>query len=73
MEFDREAVRQNLLDAGCGENTIKQFFESAGADGKLQVLRTYRKQLLESYHREAKKIDCLDYLIYAIERCKRNG
>lgn len=73
MKFDREAVRQNLIDAGCGEDTIKQFFDSAETDGKLRVLQAYRKQLLEGFHKEAKAIDCLDYLIYELERRKRNG
>ena len=73
MKFDREAVRQNLIDAGCGEDTIEQFFESGDTGGKLRVLQAYRKQLLDSFHRDAKRIDCLDYLIYEIERSVRNG
>ena len=73
MKLNCEAVRQNLIDAGCGEDTIKQFFESSDADGKLRVLQAYRRQLLDSFHREAKRIDCLDYLIYELERRKRNG
>lgn len=73
MEFNREAVRQNLIDAGCGEDTIERFFESGDSSGKLRVLQAYRRQLLDSFHQDAKRIDCLDYLIYEIERSTRNG
>ena len=33
------------------------------------MLSEYRKQLLDNVHREEKRIDCLDYLVYQIE-CK---
>lgn len=47
---------------------------TAGAPGKmLPKLAKHRRTLLETLHREQKQIDCLDYLVYAIEKKERDG
>ena len=37
---------------------------------ELQILSRHRKTLLDRIHREERKIDCLDYLVYQIEQHK---
>lgn len=68
-----ELVIQNLEDAGCGPETIHNFICRCNA-GKtaeaLRLLACHRRQLLEELHREQKRIDCLDYLVYQINRQK---
>lgn len=66
-----QAVITNLIDAGCNNAQIEQFM-SLIVQGKtkegLDLLATHRKHLLDCYHAEQKKIDCLDYLIYAMKK-----
>ena len=63
------AVTENLVDAGCSEEEIKQFLEMnrlGNRSGQLQFLASHRKILLESVHSNEKKISCLDFLTYKI-------
>lgn len=66
-----EAVIQNLKDAGCSEGLIGQFQECC-RQGKekegIRLLRKHRDALLDAMHREQKRIDCLDYLLYQINK-----
>lgn len=71
-------VIQNLKDAGCDTGTIEEFLVLDG-EGKtreqLKLLARHRQQLLDRVHREEKRIDCLDYLVYQLNkngnrRCK---
>lgn len=68
------SVIQNLEDAGCDSKTIEEFL-SLNAEGKtkeqLNLLARQRRQLLDRVHKEEKRIDCLDYLTYQLNRkCK---
>lgn len=69
-----DAVVENLRDAGCSSSQIECFLdwqeEERTAD-QLFMLSEHRKQLLDNVHREEKRIDCLDYLVYQIERTCR--
>ncbi len=63
-------VDQNLRDAGCTVEMVKQFFflqDKGKKDEQLELLFRHRKGLLEQIHRGEKQIDCLDYLIYQIQ------
>ncbi len=69
-----QSVIQNLEDAGCDSEIIKEFF-SLDAEGKtgeqLKLLARQRQQLLDRVHKEEKRIDCLDYLTYQLnKKCK---
>ncbi len=69
-----EAVEQNLRDAGCGEECIRQFMEDLGeskAKEALKLLEAHRRTLLDAMHRDLKRIDCLDYLVYQMERAHK--
>lgn len=64
-------VIQNLQDAGCNKETIDQFMDclKRGTRGEqLQILSQQRKKLLDSVHAELKRIDCLDYLVYQLQK-----
>lgn len=63
-------VLQNLKDAGCPAEMIQQVVSlQENGEGKkmVELLTEHRKHLLDLVHKEEKKIDCLDYLIYCIE------
>ena len=68
-------IRQNLLDAGCDRKTTESCMAcfTAGAPAKmLPQLAKHRRALLDALHREQKRIDCLDYLVYTIERNEKH-
>ena len=64
-------VFQNLIDAGC-DNSFAEKYTRLILDGKTQsvlnILSNHRKKLLDQVHTNQKRIDCLDHLIYKIEK-----
>lgn len=70
-----EAIVQNLKDAGCNQDTIERImtdFRTGEEASGLKQLAAHRKTLLDSIHREQKCIDCLDYLVYQMQRNHKN-
>ena len=79
----REAVVQNLEDAGCAPDTIEcciTCMEQGKEKELLKRLDEHRRSLLNKVHKakllsdnefclEEKQIDCLDYLVYQVRRC----
>ena len=62
---------QNLKDAGCCRETVERFLalgDAGDVQGQLQLLAQHRKCLLEKVHREERRIQCLDYLVYQMEK-----
>lgn len=68
-------ILQNLKDAGCDSEMITNFMADWQAGKKangLKRLAAHRRALLDQIHSEQTCIDCLDYLIYQIQKLK-NG
>lgn len=68
----KEAIVQNLKDAGCNEETIHCCLACLDAGKKeelLSRLEQHRNGLLDKVHEGEKQIDCLDYLVFQIGRC----
>ena len=66
----RESVIQNLEDAGCEHEMIRDFlgwFDKGQQKKQLELLEHQREYLLSRVHKEEKRISCLDYLIYQIQ------
>lgn len=66
-----QAVISNLVDAGCGSELIEKLMallKSGQTETGLSLLAKHRRFLLDCYHAEQKKIDCLDYLVYTLEK-----
>ena len=77
-----EDVIQNLKDAGCDRKIIACFMKCMAQDdfnGQLRLMKEHRQCLLDKVHKakrpseelfclEEKQIDCLDYLVYQIDR-----
>lgn len=66
-------VLQNLKDAGCTDEMAEEFMALLDHDNEeqqIQFLSGHRKHLLEKLHKDERQIDCLDYLLYQIQ--KRN-
>ena len=67
----REAVLQNLKDAGCTPDIIARFMtcQDAGkTKDSLRVLATHRAALLDEVHASQARLDCLNYLIYKLRK-----
>lgn len=64
-----DAVRQNLIDAGCDAELIAAL--EACFDNPKQrdrLLAKHRRALLDQIHKEEKQISCLDYLVYTMNK-----
>lgn len=62
---------QNLLDAGCCEQTVKicMDFAKNGEWNRITAqMADCKKTLLRQVHTSQKQIDCLDFLVYEIEK-----
>lgn len=67
----RELFRQNLIDAGCGQEVVSRCMELREQQNTAQLMRVlarHRRSLLDRVHAGQKQIDCLDYLIYWMEK-----
>lgn len=68
----KEAIIQNLKDAGCSQDTIECCVACLDCGKKAELLKRlekHRNSLLRKVHEGEKQIDCLDYLVYQICRC----
>ena len=66
-----EILHQNLIDAGCSKDLIETCMELAKANKWKRLLPLLAKQrinLLNSVHDGQKQIDCLDFLVYSINK-----
>lgn len=64
-------LRQNLVDAGCGPDIVRQCMALARKQDQSElmwVLSCHRRALLDALHQSEKQIDCLDYLVYQMEK-----
>lgn len=64
-------IYQNLKDAGCNKQTTENcmsFAKNGNLGAMLPLLKQYRTALLGSVRSGQKKLDCLDYLIYKIQK-----
>lgn len=62
---------QNLLDAGCDEETIKKCISLVKEGRKVELLRLltgHKSKLLSRVRKEQKKIDCLDFLTSELKK-----
>ena len=62
---------QNLKDAGCCAQTIEQICRLYG-NGQIQdaikMLRKHRCGLMDSLHESQERVDCLDFLVWRMEK-----
>lgn len=68
---EKEALLQNLQDAGCTQDIIEQFIKNYDADNsvnQISILAEYRNNLLSKVHEEQGKLDCLDYLLFQLRK-----
>ncbi len=73
-EFSEERIfkiRRNLSDAGCDAVLIEKFLELDNKKKRKEqylLLSRYKATLLETLHNDQYKIDCLDHMVYMMEK-----
>lgn len=68
---ENNSLYQNLLDAGYNAEKAEQYEKLAEDQEWNKLLRELMKQkrhLLSSLHESEKQIDCLDFLVYEINK-----
>ncbi len=66
-----QTLLDNLEDAGCGPEFAERFLaleRSGQYREQLRLLSTHRRHLLDCLHQDERRIDCLDYLVYQLEK-----
>lgn len=64
-------IRRNLLDAGCDSETIEQFLkleQQQRRKEQYRLLSRHRCILLEKIHQDQYQIDCLDHMLYTMQK-----
>ena len=64
-------LHQNLIDAGCDEKTVERCMSLAKEEKQadiLPLLSRHRAALLNAVRTGQKQIDCLDFLVYSVEK-----
>ncbi|MDE6727359.1 MAG: hypothetical protein K2J80_05400 [Oscillospiraceae bacterium] len=59
---------QNLIDAGCGQDLTAEFMADFRKENILKLPAAHRRSPPDNIHREQKRIDCLDYLVYKMTK-----
>ena len=75
MKPTQQQLLQNLQDAGCTDQIIRQYVqlgEAGRTKEQLRLLFRHRAALLDRLHQDQKQIDCLDYLIFQIREGRQN-
>ncbi|MFQ6793115.1 hypothetical protein [Thomasclavelia sp.] len=67
----KEQIKRNLVDIGCNQKQIESFMNDYDHNDLKKLILFLKKQrccLLQELHEEQKKIDYLDYLVYALNK-----
>ncbi|MCM1539742.1 MAG: hypothetical protein NC121_00595 [Blautia sp.] len=64
-------IVQNLYDAGCDADIIAdicRLYDAGMIQDAVRVLRRHRCSLMDDLHESQSRVDCLDYLVYQLEK-----
>ncbi len=66
---------QNLKDAGCGLQTIEKvckLYNNGQVQDAIKALRKHRCTLMDRLHESQERVDCLDFLVWRMEKAVNN-
>lgn len=64
-------IVRNLEDAGCDSDKIVhicRLYDAGQISAAVKALRRHRCGLMDDLHQSQSKVDCLDYLVYQMEK-----
>lgn len=72
------AIADTLIETGFDEKEVREFFNTYSMEGgnlenQINMLKKYRVELLDDIHLKQKQLDKLDYIIYEIKKCRKDG
>ena len=68
---NENAVKCNLLDAGCSNESadyVNHLYQAGRISDALHKMKMIRCDLMEELHQSQRRVDCLDYLIRQTEK-----
>ena len=68
---NENAVKSNLLDAGCSDQSaafVDRMVQAGRLSDALHAMKVIRCDLMEALHQSQRRVDCLDYLIRKTEK-----
>ena len=68
---NKNAVKSNLLDAGCSDQSavfVDRLVQAGRLSDALHEMKVIRCDLMEALHQSQRRVDCLDYLIRKTEK-----
>lgn len=71
LGMTEEQIHQNLIDAGCDEHLIRSYMAAARENNAKEcsrLLERWRRTLLDEIHSGEKRLGCLDYLRYQLQK-----
>lgn len=74
LPMTEEDIQRNLLDAGCDEQVIGHYMaarRSGDSRSCSRLLENRRRALLDEIHDAQKRLDCLDYLRYQMQKTQK--
>lgn len=66
-----EVFLENLKDAGCDERLMESCMELMKNEKMIEIkkmLSNYKDEMMKDIRIRQKEVDCLDYLIYSLEK-----
>lgn len=67
----KQAIKENLLDAGCAEasaQAVERLYRAGQLQDALRQMKVIRCNLMDELHKSQRRVDCLDYLIRQTEK-----
>lgn len=74
-EQEKKKLKEELKDAGLSKpaaDAVVEKLENGDEAGAMALLDVHREKLLARFHQSRECIDCLDYLVYQLQKSK-NG
>lgn len=68
---DKMKLMQELKEAGLGKQTacaVMEKLESGDMESAMALLDAHREKLLTRFHKSQECIDCVDYLVYQLQK-----
>lgn len=72
---EKKKLKEDLKEAGLGKqaaDAIVEKLENGDEAGALALLDAHREKLLARFHQSRECIDCVDYLVFQLQKSK-NG
>lgn len=71
MPIEYERLKEYLYDIGCHlkeKAEILEYSEKHDIQNIIRLLRRHRQSTLDTIHKEERQINCLDYLVFQLEK-----